>query len=124
MADSIRWFERSAYLALILSIGSSILNTWPAALSNGALLTIQALTTLFQILFIWLIARKRQNWARWVWVGVIGFGTLIAIAIQFVQPSPLANAAGKLAFYLVYIVSVLSAYFLLRRDAAEWFRTR
>ena len=77
---------------------------------------------LFQILFIWLIARKRKNWARWVWIVVMIGGTAIAIIVQVAHPQPQNGLVGSAAFFLVYLVSLASGVYLLMADSRAWFR--
>jgi hypothetical protein len=123
---SIALFEKIAYLALALGIASVVINypvtiKTPGATAN-MVVAIQSLSVVLQILFIWLIARRRKNWARWIWIAVMFGGTAIAIVMGFSHPVPQNGLAGSAAFYLVYVASLVSAICLLQADAWAWFR--
>jgi len=125
MPKSVALFERLSYLSLFLGAISAVLN-W-ATISKFAhqspLLYPAALLLTFaiQILFIWLIARKRKNWARWIWIFVILGGTALAI---FDVNTRVANGiTAAIAYYVVYLVSIVATLFLLAPDAWVWFRS-
>src|SRR5262245_314617 len=112
MPKSIILFERVAYLALLLGLTSLVLN-WSEIddfyrQQPIAYLFTQIITFGSQILFIWLIARRRKNWARWLWLVLTFGGTAIAIVVQISQPLQLGGLAGSIAFYLAYLTSLLS----------------
>ena len=126
MPKSIMLFERVAYLALLLGLTSDALN-WSAvteAYSQEPItsLLVQVISFGGQALFIWLIARKRKNWARWVWIVVIFSGAAIIVFARIFLPTAPLSLAGTIASYLVFLTSLLSTYFLLTRESGAWFR--
>ena len=58
------WFERLFYFSVALS-GIRFAINWPNHLPVAAFLAVYALLML-QLVLIWLTARRRKNWARWV----------------------------------------------------------
>ncbi|HEV2677918.1 MAG TPA: hypothetical protein VGV37_25530 [Aliidongia sp.] len=84
------------------------------------MLTIAAFA--IQFLWIWLIARKRQNWARWVTlivtiVAVIGLALRIGTLLQ-------ANPASTIVRLIVTALWVVELYLLFTGDAPPWFATK
>jgi drug/metabolite transporter (DMT)-like permease len=126
MPRSIAMFEKFAYLALILGICSALINFRVNAQFRGVTAVsaaiIQTLFTLFQILFIWLIARKKKNWARWLWIVVTIPGVATAVVANLVHPYPHNGAAGTAAFLLVYMMYLASGSCLLKADSRIWVR--
>jgi hypothetical protein len=129
MPKSIVWFERLAYLSLLLSILSQALH-WSfvqaAFGDNFYVYPVSATITLVaQATLIFLTARRRTNWARWVWIVLSfvlsGFAAIAAIMGTDAGVDPDLPAA--LARYGMYAVAALSAVLLLMPDARAWFRT-
>jgi hypothetical protein len=58
------WFERLFYFSAALSVARFAIN-WPGHMPVVAFLVVYALLVL-QLFLIWLTARRRKNWARWV----------------------------------------------------------
>ena len=128
MPKSIVLFERVAYSALILGLASVALN-WPAVSdfydqNPMTYLLMQIATLGGQIVFIWLIARRRKNWARWVWVGIIFVGTAFAIVAEGAGPVRFIGLIPAIAYYLVYLVSLTSACLLLTPTSRAWFHSK
>lgn len=129
MPKSIAWFERLAYLSLVVGALSLALH-WSLVQSafgqNSYLYPVSALFTLVvQIMLIFLTARRRTNWARWMWIvlsfatsGFALYGALIGTD-RGVDP----DLAGALARYGMYAIAFLSAALLLMPDARAWFST-
>lgn len=126
MPKSIVRFERMAFSALALGLVSLALN-WPivlAAYNRSPIVYLLTLAITFggQLLLIWLIARKRRNWARWVWIGITFVGTAIGIIVIGSVPFAGPSAAG--AYILVYLVSFISACLLLTPTSRAWFQAK
>lgn len=126
MPKSVALFEKAGYLAVLLGIASGFIN-YPVAMkvpgaTLGMFVTTFVISISLEVLLIWLIARKRKNWARWVWIVLIGVGTALAVLLSFVHPTQQNGVAGAAAYYLTYILSIASAMYLLRPDARAWFR--
>lgn len=129
MPKSIVWFERLAYLSLLLSILSQALH-WSmvrAAFSQNSYIypVSAAITLAVQVMLIWLTARRRTNWARWMWM-VLSFSTSGFAAYAAVTGTDRgvdADLVSALARYGMYAIAFLSAAMLLMPDARDWFRT-
>jgi hypothetical protein len=129
MPKSIAWFERLAYLSLALSALSQILH-WSlvqAAFGQNSYLypASAAFTLAVQVMLIWLTARRRTNWARWMWI-VLSFtmaGFAVIGAIMGTDRGVDPGIAAALARYSMYAVAALSAVLLLTAEARAWFVT-
>ena len=90
MPKSIAWFERLAYLSLVVGAASLVLH-WSLVRSifgqNSYVYPISAAVTLAaQVMLIWLTARRRTNWARWMWI-VLSFATSGLSLIHISEPT-------------------------------------
>ncbi len=118
-------FEKMAYLGIFLTIASWPLN-WQgmsASLARSPLIYPIGIGVGFavQVLLIWLIARRRKNWARWAIAVLIIVGlAAIPLELHAFVVDPMATA-GRHVGYLVWVVAVA---FLFRRDAREWFESK
>ena len=121
--ESVVWYERLAWTAFAVGLASAAAS--PATLakyydkySTGYLIVI-AVVLAGQLLWIWLIARKRQNWARWISLIV----TLLAIpnAIWDIEERFRFNAAAAIFYCAAFAISMVSIMLLFRGDAREWF---
>jgi len=75
MPKSVALFEKAGYLAVLLGIASGFIN-YPVAMkvpgaTLGMFVTTFVISISLEVLLIWLIARKRKNWARWVWISAV-----------------------------------------------------
>ena len=128
MPKSIALFERVAYSALVLGLVSITLN-WPAVRdsynqSPTTYWSTQIGTLCGQMLLIWLIARKRRNWARWIWILVTFVGTPLGILAAATGAMPLVGLLQAISYYLLYLVSFGSACLLLTPTARAWFQVK
>jgi hypothetical protein len=100
---SIVWYERLAWASLAVGLVSAAAN--PAALARyynqypTSYPIMIACVYAGQLLWIWLIARKRQNWARWISLIAVVIG--IPPAILDIGERVEINAAAAIAFYVV-----------------------
>jgi glucan phosphoethanolaminetransferase (alkaline phosphatase superfamily) len=72
-----------------------------------------------QLLWIWLIARKRQNWARWISLVVMVLG--IPFEILGFDERMRFNASSAIASYVAFVMWLIAVLLLFRRDARAWF---
>lgn len=129
MPKSIVWFERLAYLSLLFSILSQALHWSFVQAAFGENFYVYpvsaALTLAAQGMLIFLTARRRTNWARWVWivlsVVLSGFAAIAAIMGTDAGIDP--DFLAALARYGMYAIGFLSATLLLTSEAHHWFRT-
>jgi hypothetical protein len=73
-----------------------------------------------QLIWIWLVARKRQNWARWISLIMVMIGIPVAFwdnteRLQFLNP------ISAIFWYAGYFVDLISVMVLFRGDARERF---
>jgi FtsH-binding integral membrane protein len=120
---SVVWYERLAWAAVATSLASAAAD--PATLAKYNNLYPIGYPILFvcsvagQLLWVWLIARKRQNWARWISLVVTILGLPSAI-LGFDERFQL-NVAAAIAYHLAYVMLIVAVSLLFRRDAREWF---
>ena len=99
---------------------SSLVNTAHAAGRGiGFVLQILMFVFAFSVLFIWLIARRRKNWARWVWLVFFILGIPLALPTlgRVLRSGPIA-ATLMCAQNLAQIVAL---YLVFTGNAREWF---
>jgi hypothetical protein len=123
---SIVWYERLAVAAIAVGLASAAAN--PAAIAKYYRLYSIGYVFLFvgyravELLWIWLIARKRQNWARWISLVVI----ILAIPgeiLHFDERFRL-NVAAAILNYLWFGMVIVAVALLFRSDARSWFAGR
>ncbi|MBW7968821.1 hypothetical protein [Bradyrhizobium sp. BR 10289] len=72
-----------------------------------------------QLAWIWLVARKRRNWARWISLVLVVLaipGEIIVLDERF-----RFNAAMAIVSCVTVAVWVVAVVLLFRRDARAWF---
>jgi hypothetical protein len=122
--QSVVWYERLAWAAIAAGLASGITN--PALLArnyeryaNGFLI-FSFVSIVAQLVWIWLVARKRQNWARWISLIVV----LIGIPNAFLDNAErlqFLNPISAIFWYAGYAGHLISVMLLFRGDAREWF---
>jgi hypothetical protein len=123
---SIVWYERLAWASLVIGLASAAAN--PAAFAkyynqySTSYLIVIACVYVGQLLWIWLIARKRQNWARWISLIVVVIG--IPQAFLDIGERVEINAVAAIVFYLGFLILTVAVFQLFRSDAREWFARR
>jgi uncharacterized membrane protein HdeD (DUF308 family) len=120
MPNSVAMFERLAYACLtfeVLAILIDPLNRAAWGLSGTVL--VAAIAVLITSLIVWATARRRQNWARWLYLvlGVIGMASTLWSFTDAEQTwwVHTLNVAADLCF-------LAAAYHLFSRESAPWFR--
>jgi hypothetical protein len=132
MPKSILMFERFAYASLAFGLLTGLVQTLsdPDVLSSFAERTadavlpvtvyavLMALITLTFAALIWAAARRRRNWARWVYTLLFPLG--IGWAIYDWDASDPAWFRGL--DLTVYLLDAAALFFLwFRQDSASWF---
>jgi hypothetical protein len=84
-------------------------------------LLVQLFTFATLILFIWLIARRRKNWARWLLLIITAVGTpgYVGVLRRVLHFEPILGVVSIVQDVLQLIALVL----IFTGDAREWFRS-
>ena len=116
---NVLWFEALLYVSLMLDALSVAFQdrTPTAELIEQMILIVAAAVILLQVYFMWLAARHRKNWPRWVLAAALFLSVITAF--QVIGENGLELDSG------IEIVScVLTAaglYFSFTGDARGWF---
>ena len=123
-------FEQLMYLSLgigavqsILQWGSLVDSAHAAGRGIGFILFIQAFVFAMEVLFIWLIARRRKNWARWVWL------IIFILGIPFAPPvlGRILRSSGPVVATLMCaqnLAQIVALYLVFTGSAREWFKSQ
>lgn len=124
--DCVIWYECLAGAAVVTGLGSAVAN--PAGLAKYYNLhpisypIVFVCSILGQALWIWLIARKRQTWARWISLVMVIIG-IPSVIMDFDERFQL-NAVAAIAFHIGYLLLMVAVAPLFRSDARDWFSRR
>ena len=126
MPSNVRNFFWLNVLSLVLGVATASLTArktaeMAAAIGQGPgyVIAIQITVAAVMLLILWLIAFKRQNWARWLWLALFVLGTPPYVVIfKNMLGISLAGAISltQLALQLVAL------YFVFTGNAKSWFR--
>ncbi len=127
MPKNVLLFERLMYGSLLIGILNIILDG-PRRLASpevqaagGApfLYGVGFITLAVLVLLIWLIARRRKNWARWLFtvLFLIGLWPAYQNFIQLLEGNP------PVAYLCVVqlLLQLAALYFVFTGDASSWF---
>ena len=122
MPSNVIRFEQLMYLSLGIGIVFSALQfqRLVSQSSVALILTTQAAVLGIMVLFIWLVARRRANWARWVLLVffLLGLVPFIPYLSQTLQASPLS---GSLSIAQLFAQGI-ALYLIFTGNAVEWFK--
>ena len=119
-------FERLMYLSLGIGLIEALL-TWNrnvalARAMGGAYFVLfgQIFVLAFFVLFIWLVARRRKNWARWLLLilQILGLPGYVRALSRMLPSEPLAGALSLAQFLVIAMALVL----VFTGNARDWFR--
>ena len=117
--ESVILYERLAWAAIAVSLASAAA-TPPKP--HDPDLRLGAAVVAGQLLWIWLIARRRQNWARWISLLVILLGIAgIAVTVSDIERRFQVNAVATVLYCASFALSLASVALLFRSDARDWF---
>ena len=141
MPRSVWWFEKLMWVSLLVGVAKGVLD-WDRmvleAVRQGAnahipayylrtqiqamshvMVVIAVVALLVLVLIVWLIARQRKNWARWIFAVLFVLG----VPFAFVQlPNVLSANPTAGALSLVQLVLQVAALVLIfLPDARPWF---
>ena len=122
MPSNVARFEQLMYLTIGIGIINSALQFQSFSRQAGAAFTlfVQAVVFAFAVLLIWLIARRRANWARWVLLVMflIGVVPFIPILSKTLQTSPLSGVLSIVQF----LAQGIALYLVFTGNAVAWFK--
>jgi hypothetical protein len=126
LPSNVARFEQLMYASLLIGLFNSAL-TWNqnvarASKIGGAyfVLYIQVFVLAFIVLFIWLVARRRKNWARWVLLVlfVLGMPGTVRVVRHWLSIEPVAGVLN-----LVQILAqVIALVYVFTGNARDWFK--
>lgn len=122
MPQNVQRFERLAYLSLAFGVVVAFMeDARLAAMTNWmVVLLTQAIVFGLTVLLIWLIARRRKGWVRWLFLagfvlGLPQWTSALASALH-------ANTVLGFLMALQVLAQVAALYFVFFGDARDWFR--
>jgi hypothetical protein len=117
-------FEVLLYLSLLIdSLSAALLDRTPADMSDAAEANVNLIAVVlvaFFLFLVWLAARHRKNWARWVLVAALGLSVLSLL-------DSFGSGGMTLATALDVVSTALTAagiYFSFTGDAKGWFNSQ
>jgi hypothetical protein len=117
-------FEVLLYLSLLIdSLSAALLDRTPADMSDAAEANVNLIAVVlvaFFLFLVWLAARNRKNWARWVLVAALGLSVLSLL-------DSFGSGGMTLATALDVVSTALTAagiYFSFTGDAKGWFNSQ
>jgi hypothetical protein len=117
-------FEVLLYLSLLIdSLSAALLDRTPADMSDAAEANVNMVAVLlvaFFLFLVWLAARHRKNWARWVLVTALGLSILSLLDSFGSGGMTLATALDVLSTGL----TAAGIYFSFTGDAKGWFNSQ
>ena len=124
MPRSVVWYERIAYAGVALSMAMLLL-TWSNTahyLRKSPVFYPLAMIALFAVEIFWirLVARQRQNWARWVSAAVVLLG-IPGLISDFAVRYQLDRLA-TVAYCSIFVLFCVAVAMLFMPDARPWFR--
>jgi len=122
MPSNVARFEQLMYLSLAVGVVVSVLQfshlTTMAGI--GFIIFIQVFVLAFFVLFIWLIARRRANWARWTFLAIFLIGLVFYIpnVIVLLQSSLLSGSLN----IVQCLLQIVALYLVFTGNAVAWFK--
>ncbi|MFJ6324991.1 MULTISPECIES: hypothetical protein [unclassified Rhizobium] len=126
---SVRYYERLTYAGMAVIFMNQVVN-WDKAGAKHfseaplAYVVVQVAFLCVQIFWVWLVVRRRLNWARWATLGA-QFVMMFIIGCGFGMLVDRGHADGTV-LELVFLILATSSYLLaacllFTRDAIPWF---
>lgn len=117
-------FEVLLYLSLLIdSLSAALLDRAPTDIGEAAAANVNMVAVIllaFFLFLVWLAARHRKNWARWVLVSALGLSTLSLLDALSSGELTLATALDVLSTGL----TAAGIYFSFTGDAKGWFNSQ
>ena len=122
MPSNVARFEQLMYLSLGIGIIVSVLqfSYFQSQANVGFILFIQAFVLALFVLFIWLIARRRANWARWTFLVIFLLGLIpyVPNAIELLQRNPVSGGLNLVQL----VLQAVALYLVFTGNAVDWFK--
>jgi hypothetical protein len=124
MPSNVVWYERLMYGSLLLGLVNvlSVLRREPSLTSDQLIVVIGIVVVImvvFGVVFVWLVARRRHGWPRYVFavLAVLGVPATVKMVGTDLSAQPLE--AGLSAAQLV--MQVVALFLIFTGNAREWF---
>lgn len=127
LPSNVAWFEVLMYASLGLGVivstlqwSQSVERASAMGLGAGFVLFVQASVVAFIVLFIWLIARRQKNWARWIFLilGVLGLPFSLWSAWRLL----LAGLATGTLMFVQLLMQAAAVLLIFTGNARDWFK--
>jgi len=120
MPSNVARFEKLMYLSLGISVILSI-RRWYAGDLTGATFLGPAFNLVFFVLFIWLAARRRKNWARWILLlaFIASMDVVVEVLLPIWRTEGLDSTLGLSSQLLAQLIALI---FIFTGNARAWFR--
>lgn len=86
---------------------------------NEFLIAMWCISLAFQLLFWYLIARKGSNVMRWIYVVLMGFGIISALAT--IGNPAMPGGISQITSLASTALTAVAIFLLFRPDASDWF---
>jgi hypothetical protein len=119
---SVARFELLAYVSLLLGVLGVAL-TFENHVQQAGLffvLAVQGITFAVLIVLIWLIARRRQNWARWVFAVLFVLGLPLSLPMVWASLMPI-TLSGVISVVQIAL-QVVGLIFVFSPQSRPWFQ--
>ena len=125
LPSNVAKFEELMYLSVTVGVVVSAL-LWDqnvalaSQLGVAFVLFVQAFGLAFVVLLIWLIARRRKNWARWLFliVGILGLAFYLGELPTLLRLYPFAGFLSVVQMGAQTVATVL----IFTGNARDWFK--
>lgn len=117
-------FEQLMYASLGIGVVIAVLEAnrlaAMAGVGVGFLLVMQLLLIALFVLLIWLIARRRKNWARWVILifFLLGLPMLVPDFLEMLDANPIVGLLSAIQV----ILQIAALCFLFTGNSRVWFK--
>ena len=119
---NVLWFEALLYVSLMLDALSVAFQdrTPTAELTEQRILAatiMAAALILLQVHFVWLAARQRKNWPRWVLAAALLLSVILSFQVIGENGLELDSSIGIVSC----VLTAAGLYFSFTGDAGDWF---
>jgi hypothetical protein len=120
---NVLWFEVLLYVSLLIdTLSAAFIERAPADIGETAAVSADmfvVVVLMFFLLLVWLAARHRKNWARWILVAALGL-SLLSLLDSLSGGLTLASAVDLFSTAL----AGAGIYLSFTDDAKDWFNSQ